>query len=57
MLKGAIGMILRDKKGGFIAMSNERIDHVLDTAAAEACALRDEVLLAQHLGIYNLVVE
>jgi hypothetical protein len=36
--------------GGFIAASHSFIPHTVDTATAEAYALRDGLLLAQQIG-------
>uniref|UniRef100_R7WA22 RNase H type-1 domain-containing protein n=1 Tax=Aegilops tauschii TaxID=37682 RepID=R7WA22_AEGTA len=56
-LQGAVGAALRDYKGGFIAASNERLEHVVDAGTAEAYALRHGILLAQQMGISKLIVE
>uniref|UniRef100_A0A8R7PL46 RNase H type-1 domain-containing protein n=1 Tax=Triticum urartu TaxID=4572 RepID=A0A8R7PL46_TRIUA len=56
-LQGAVGAVLRDHKGGFVAASNEQLEHVADAGMAEAYALRHGLLLAQQLGICKLVVE
>ena len=34
-LSGAVGAVLRDDRGGFIAASNEKLEHVVDAATAE----------------------
>ena len=49
--------MLRDCRGGFIAASNERLEHVADAGIAEAHALRHGLLLAQRMGITKLIVE
>ncbi|XBI06774.1 uncharacterized protein [Aegilops tauschii subsp. strangulata] len=56
-LQGAVGVVLRDHKGGFVAASSEQLEHVADAGTAEAYALRRGLLLAQELGISKLVVE
>uniref|UniRef100_A0A8R7NXV9 RNase H type-1 domain-containing protein n=1 Tax=Triticum urartu TaxID=4572 RepID=A0A8R7NXV9_TRIUA len=56
-LQGAVGAVLRDHKGAFIAASNEQLEHVADAGMAEAYALGHGLLLAQQLGISKLVVE
>lgn len=56
-LQGAVGAILRDDKGSFIAASNDYLEHVANATMAEAYALRHGLLLAQQLGIRNLIVE
>ena len=45
-LQGAVGAVLRDHKGGFVAASNEQLEHVADAGTAEAYALRHGLLLA-----------
>ena len=54
---GAVGAVLRDDRGGFIAASNGKLEHVTDVATAEAFALRHGLLLAQQVGVNKLVVE
>ena len=49
--------MFRDDKGGFLAASNDKLEHVSDAAAAEAYALRHGLLLAQQLGVNKLIVE
>ena len=57
-LQGAVGAVLGDCRGGFIAASNERLEHVADVGMAEAYALRHGILVAQQqMGISKLFVE
>ena len=56
-LQGAVTSILGDDKGSFIAASNDYIEHVANATMAEAYAPRRGLLLAQQLGIENLIVE
>ena len=56
-LKGAVGDVLQDDKGGFIVASNEKLEHVSDATSAEAYAVRHRILLAQQMGVSKLVVE
>lgn len=51
------GAVLQDDKGGFIAASNEKLEHVSNAAAAEAYALGHGFLFAQQLGISKLNVK
>ena len=56
-LNGAVGAVLRDDRGGFIAASNGKLEHVADAATTEAFALRHGLLLAQQVGVTKMVVE
>ena len=56
-LQGAVGAVLGDCRGGFIAASNERLEHVADVGTAEAHTLRHGILLAQRMGITKFIVE
>ena len=53
---GAIGAVLRDDRGYFIAGSNCGLPHVPDASMAEARALRDGLLLAGQAGCPKIVV-
>ena len=56
-LQCSVGAVLGDCRVGFIAASNERLEHVADVGTAEAHALRLGLLLAQRMGITKLIVE
>ena len=54
---GSTGAILRDDMGNFLAASCGDIPFVEDAAMAEACALRNGLLLANDMGCNKLYVE
>uniref|UniRef100_A0A8R7R7J1 RNase H type-1 domain-containing protein n=1 Tax=Triticum urartu TaxID=4572 RepID=A0A8R7R7J1_TRIUA len=56
-MNGVVGAVLRDDKGGFLAASNEKLEHVSNAASTEAYALRHGLLLAHQMGVNKLVVE
>ena len=49
---GGTGVVIRDSNGSFIAGSYTYLEHTVDAPTAEVMALRDGLLLAQHIG-YN----
>jgi ribonuclease HI len=54
---GAIGAVIRDHKGKFIAASMTFIPNLASTDAAEALALREGLCLANRLGCSNVIAE
>ena len=50
-LQGAIGAILRDDRGTFIATMNEKLDVCVDAFMAEPMALRFGLNLPQSVGV------
>ena len=53
---GSIGAIIRDSSGGMVVASNNFIAHVVDAPMAEAYALKEGLMLAQHIGGNRLIV-
>jgi ribonuclease HI len=51
---GAVGAVLRDYKGTFIAASTKYIPHVSSVEAAEALAMREGLALAIEVGCNNI---
>jgi hypothetical protein len=47
---GGTGGIIKDSAATFIAASYCYLDHVVDAPTAEVYALREGLLLAQHIG-------
>ena len=54
---GGRGAIIRDHFGNFISAGRSNLHHVEDAATAEACALRDGLILAGQVGCNKMVVE
>jgi ribonuclease HI len=54
---GAIGAVLRDYKGNFIAASSNYLPHVGSVLMAEACAMKEGLRLARERGCNNIVAE
>ena len=54
---GGTGAIIRDHFGSFISAGRWNLQYVEDAATAEACALRDGLLLAGKIGCNKLMVE
>jgi hypothetical protein len=47
---GSTGVVIRDSIGGMIAATNTYIPHLVDAQMAEAYALKEGLMLAQHRG-------
>jgi len=54
---GSTGAIFRDGFGGMIAASNTFIPYLVDASMAEAFALKEGLMLAQHIGGNWLIVQ
>jgi ribonuclease HI len=54
---GAIGAILRNCQGEFVAASTKYIPHVSSAAMAEALAMNEGLCLAQNLGLSRIQAE
>ena len=48
---------MRDTNGVFIAVAHSFIEHVVDAPTAEVHALREGLLLAQHVGCSRIMVQ
>lgn len=53
---GSTGAIIRDSSGGMIVASNTFIPYLVDAPMAEAFALKEGLMLAQHIGGNKLIV-
>lgn len=56
-LRGAVGALIRDDKGNFIAAASEKIELCSDVFMVEAMALRFGLNLAQTVGCNLLVIK
>lgn len=54
---GAVGAVLRDYKGNFIAASTIFLPYVASSEMAEALAMREGLSLASRMGCNNIVAE
>jgi hypothetical protein len=52
---GSTGVVIRDLTGARVAVAPRYFPRVLDAPMAEAYALREGLLLAQHIGVINLL--
>ena len=55
--RGAGGVVIRDYRGQCIAASQKFLPYVVDAPMAEAYALREGLVLAQHIAINNFVLQ
>jgi hypothetical protein len=53
----AIGVIIRDYTGQFVAARNMFSPHVVDAPMAEAYAFREGLVLAQTIGSNNFIIQ
>ena len=54
---GSTGAIIRNSFGGMIAATSTFIFHLVDAPMAEAYALKEGLMLAQHIGGNRLIVQ
>uniref|UniRef100_M8AWD8 Uncharacterized protein n=1 Tax=Aegilops tauschii TaxID=37682 RepID=M8AWD8_AEGTA len=56
LLRGTIGVVIKDDKGKFIVEGNWKIDWCADVMTAKALVLRFDLLLAQKAGCNRLMI-
>jgi ribonuclease HI len=54
---GAIGAVIRDYEGRFVAAKTMLLSHVASAAMGEAVAMREGLCLAESLGCSRLIAE
>jgi ribonuclease HI len=54
---GAVGAVIRDYEGRFVAAKTVLLPHVASTAMAEAAAMRQGLIVAESIGCNRLVGE
>ena len=54
---GSTGVIIRDEKGQWIAAAHSFLPHVIDAPMAEAYALKEGLMLAQHIGCNRFIIQ
>jgi hypothetical protein len=54
---GSVGSIIRDYSGGVLAAAHSFVPHLVDAPMAEAYALQEELMLAQHIGCNRLIIQ
>ena len=53
---GSVGAIIRDSLGRVLVAAHSFIPHVVDEPMAEAYALKEGLMLAQHIGCNQLII-
>jgi len=53
----SVGPIIRDCSGGVLAAAHSFIPHLVDAPMAEAYALKEGLMLAQHIGCNRLIIQ
>ena len=54
---GSTRVIIRDEKGQWIAAAHSFLPHVIDAPMAEANALKEGLMLAQHIGCNRFIIQ
>jgi ribonuclease HI len=54
---GSVGAIIRDCSEGALAAAHSFVPHLIDAPMAEAYALKEGLMLAQHIGCNRLIVQ
>ena len=54
---GSTGVIIRDCSGDMIVAASRYIPHLVDAPMAEAFALKDGLMLAQHIGGNRIIIQ
>jgi hypothetical protein len=54
---GSVGAIIRDFSGGALAAAHSFVPHFIDAPMAEVYALKEGLMLAQHIGCNRLIVQ
>lgn len=54
---GSMGAVIRDSSGAMIIASNNFIPRVVDARMAEAYALKEGLMLAQHAGCNRVIIQ
>ena len=52
-----MGTIIRDSTSGVLAASHSFVPHLVDAPMAEAYALKEGLMLAQHIGCNRLIIQ
>jgi hypothetical protein len=54
---GSAGVIIRDAGGGFVAAATKFLSHVVDAQLVEAYAMKEGLLLAQHIVCNSFILQ
>ena len=52
-----VGVIVRDNTRGVLAAAHSFVPHLVDAPMAEAYALKEGLMLAQHIGCNRLIIQ
>jgi len=53
----SVGSIISDSSGGVLAAAHSFVPHLVDAPMAEAYALKEGLMLAQHIGCNRLIIQ
>lgn len=54
---GSTGVVIRDTSGACIAAAQRYLAHVVDAPMVQAYAFREGLMMAQHIGINNFIIQ
>jgi ribonuclease HI len=54
---GSVGTIISDCTGGVLIASHDFVPHLVDAPMQEAYALREGLMLAQHIGCNQIIIQ
>jgi hypothetical protein len=54
---GSVDVVIRDSTGGVLAATHSFMPHLVDAPLTEAYALKEELMLAQHIGCNRLIIQ
>jgi hypothetical protein len=54
---GSVGVVIRDSTGGVLAAAHRFVPHLVDAPMAEAYAMKEGLMLAQHIGCNRLIIQ
>lgn len=55
--RGGTCVVIRDSNSSFIAGSYSYVEHMIDPPTAKAMALKEGLLLAQHIGCNGFIIQ
>jgi ribonuclease HI len=54
---GSVGIVVRDSTGGVLTAAHNFVPHLVDAPMVEAYALKEGLMLAQHIGCNRLIFQ
>jgi hypothetical protein len=54
---GSVGAVIRDSMRGVLVAAHSFVPHLIDAPMAKAYALKEGLMLAQHIGCNRLIIQ